>query len=44
MPDSAASAAIDGLSGAELGGRSLQIDEAKPRQGGRVPVERARRR
>jgi RNA recognition motif-containing protein len=44
MPPKDADAAIEGLKGAELGGRSLQIDEARPREGGRVPVERARRR
>ena len=31
MGDSEADAAIEGLKGAELGGRSLQIDEARPR-------------
>jgi RNA recognition motif-containing protein len=44
MPDAAASAAVEGLTGAELGGRTLEIDEARPRQAPRVPVERARRR
>jgi len=43
MPASAADAALEALKGSELGGRTLQIDEARPREGGRVPVERARR-
>ena len=43
MPASAADAALAALKESDLGGRTLQIDEARPREGGRVPVERARR-
>jgi RNA recognition motif-containing protein len=38
MPDSAAAkAAIQGLQGKELGGRSLTLDEARPREPRREP-------
>jgi RNA recognition motif-containing protein len=32
MPDSAAKAAIQGLQGKELGGRTLTVNEARPRE------------
>jgi len=35
MPDNAARAAIDALNGQELDGRTLNVNEAKPKTGGR---------